>query len=442
MKKIKVVTIGGGSSYTPELIEGFIKRYDSLPITELWLVDIESGREKLETVGALAKRMVKEAGLPIEVLLSYNRREALVDADFVTTQMRVGQLEARIKDERIPLKHGLIGQETNGAGGMFKAFRTIPIIMDIVKDIQELCPEAWMINFTNPAGMITEAVLKYTDFKRVVGLCNVPYGLKNGIAHSFEVPLEDVTLQISGVNHFVYVTDAFIKGVSVMDKVIENQIVKSDEAVQMNNFTALSYSSSFTRGLGYLTCPYHNYYYYTKEQLETEIEEYNEGRVRGEVVKKLEDELFELYSDLDLKIKPEQLEKRGGAYYSDAACDLIDSIYNNKQDIQYVNVRNNGAISNIDSNSAVEVACVITADGPMPIAIGELNPRINGSIQIIKSFEQMVCEASMSGDRDLAIYALSANPLCSSARIAEAVVNEMLEANKEYLPQFYPKEVL
>ena len=153
MKKdsVKIVTIGGGSSYTPELIEGFIKRYDTLPVRELWLVDIEAGRDKLETVGALAKRMVEKAGVPMKIVLSYDRREALKDADFVTTQMRIGRLPARILDERIPLSHGMIGQETNGAGGMFKAFRTIPVILDIVKDMQELCPNAWMINFTNPA---------------------------------------------------------------------------------------------------------------------------------------------------------------------------------------------------------------------------------------------------------------------------------------------------
>ena len=187
MKNVKIVTIGGGSSYTPELVEGFIKRYDRLPVRELWLVDIEEGREKLEIVGGLAKRMVKKAGVPMKTVLSYDRREALKDADFVTTQMRVGLLEARILDERIPLKYGMIGQETNGAGGMFKAFRTIPVILDIVKDMEGLCADAWIINLTNPAGMITEAILRYTDFKKVIGLCNVPINMVNGFAKMMKV---------------------------------------------------------------------------------------------------------------------------------------------------------------------------------------------------------------------------------------------------------------
>ena len=218
MKSVKIVTIGGGSSYTPELVEGFIKRYDRLPVRELWLVDIEEGREKLEIVGGLAKRMVKKAGVPMKIVLSYDRREALKDADFVTTQMRVGLLEARILDERIPLKYGMIGQETNGAGGMFKAFRTIPVILDIVKDMEELCPDAWMINFTNPAGMITEAVLRYTDFKKVIGLCNVPINMVNGFAKMLKVSPDRIRMEIAGVNHHIFATDIFLDGESILEK--------------------------------------------------------------------------------------------------------------------------------------------------------------------------------------------------------------------------------
>ena len=174
MRKIKIVTIGGGSSYTPELIEGFIKRRDELDISELWLVDIEEGKEKLEIVGGLAKRMVEAAGLDWKIVLTLDRQEALKGADFVTTQLRVGLLDARIRDERIPLKHGMMGQETNGAGGIFKAFRTIPVLLDIVEDMKRLCPNAWLINFANPSGMVTEAVIKYGGWKKTIGLCNVP----------------------------------------------------------------------------------------------------------------------------------------------------------------------------------------------------------------------------------------------------------------------------
>lgn len=434
---VKIVTIGGGSSYTPELVEGFIKRYDQLPVRELWLVDIEAGRHKLEIVGALAQRMVEKAGLPMKVILSYDRRDALKDADFVTTQMRIGLLPARIKDERIPLSHGMIGQETNGAGGMFKAFRTIPVIMDIVKDIEELCPNAWLINFTNPAGMVTEAILRYTNFKKVIGLCNVPIGMVNGIAKIMDVEPERIRMEIQGVNHHIFATDVFIDGVSVIEEVLHRyENVDPKDALAMKNFNALPFSPSFIRGLHAIPCPYHNYYFFTKEQLKEELDQYKEGRVRGEVVKRVEDELFELYKDKNLDIKPKQLEQRGGAHYSDAACNLITSIYTNKNDVQYVNVRNNGAVSNLPSESAVEIACVITKDGPKPIATGELKPQINGTIQTIKSFERMVCEAAIHGDRDLAVTALNMNPLCPSDTLANTVIDELIEAHKEYLPQF------
>lgn len=306
MKKdsVKIVTIGGGSSYTPELIEGFIKRYDTLPVRELWLVDIEAGRDKLETVGALAKRMVEKAGVPMKIVLSYDRREALKDADFVTTQMRIGRLPARILDERIPLSHGMIGQETNGAGGMFKAFRTIPVILDIVKDIQELCPNAWLINFTNPAGMVTEAILRHTNFKKTIGLCNVPVNMVAGFAKMLGVEEKDVTMEIQGVNHFIFATDVFVNGESRFQELLDKYAhLSAEDTIQMKNFVSLPYSPAFIEGLSAIPCPYHNYYFFTKEQLEEELEQFKTGTVRGEVVSETEKELFELYSHEELAEK-------------------------------------------------------------------------------------------------------------------------------------------
>ena len=439
MKKdfIKIVTIGGGSSYTPELVEGFIKRYDSLPINELWLVDIEAGREKLEIVGALAKRMVKKAGIPMNIILSYDRREALKNATFVTTQMRVGRLPARILDERIPLSHGIIGQETNGAGGMFKAFRTIPVILDIVKDMEELCPEAWLINFTNPTGIITEAILQYTNFKKAIGLCNVPVNMIEGFSKMLNADENDVTMEIQGTNHFIFATDVFVKGQSRFEELLEKYAnLTEEDTIQMKNFVSLPYSPSFIKGLNAIPCPYHNYYFFTKEQLEEELEQFKTGTVRGEVVYKTEEELFEIYKQEELQEKPEKLSQRGGAKYSDAACNLIQSIYNNTGDIQYVNVKNNGVISDLPQNSAVEIACRITSDGPKPLSTGNLKLPISGYVHMIKSFERMVAEAAVTGDKNLAIAALNLNPLCPSDKIANVVIDELIEAHKDYLPQF------
>ncbi|MBS4743863.1 6-phospho-beta-glucosidase [Bacillus safensis] len=437
-KGLKVVTIGGGSSYTPELVEGFIKRYDELPISELWLVDIEAGKEKLEIVGNLAKRMVKKAGLPIEVHLTLDRRKALVDADFVTTQFRVGLLEARMKDERIPLKYDVIGQETNGPGGLFKGLRTIPVILDIVKDIEELCPNAWLVNFTNPAGMVTEAVLRYSNHRKVVGLCNVPIGIRMGIAKGLGVDASRVEVSFAGLNHMVFGLNVFLDGKSIMDQVIED-MADPNSSMSMNNIQAIPWDADFLKGLGVIPCPYHRYYYKTSDMLAEEKKAAANEGTRAEVVRALENDLFELYKDPDLDIKPPQLEKRGGAYYSDAACNLIASIYNDKHDIQPVNTINNGAISDIPNDSAVELNCVITKDGPKPIAVGEMPVAVKGLISQIKSFERVAAEAAVTGDYNTALVAMTINPLVPSDAIAKSILDEMLEAHKEYLPQFFNK---
>lgn len=437
-QKLKVVTIGGGSSYTPELTEGFIKRYEEFPITEFWLVDIEEGCEKLEIVGNLARRMIKKAGLPIEVHTTLNRREALKDADFVTTQIRVGQLAARELDERIPLSHGVLGQETNGPGGLFKALRTIPVVLEICKDIEELCPDAWVINFSNPAGMITEAALKHSNIKKFIGLCNVPIGMEMGIAKLLEVDHSRIRIDFAGLNHMVYGLNVYVDGNCVTGEVLE-KLTNPKNSSFVKNIPGQEWAPEFIKSVGALICPYHHYYYKAPEMLAKELEEFEKNETRAEVVQRLESSLFEKYSDESLDVKPSELEERGGAYYSDAACRLISSIYNDKRNIQTVNVLNRGSISTLPYDGVVEVSCVITKDGPIPLTMGELPLPIRGLVQTIKSFERLAIEAAVEGSREKAIVALTINPLVASDVKARKLVDEMLEAHKKYLPTFFKK---
>ena len=430
---IKIVTIGGGSSYTPELVEGFIKRYKDLQVKELWLVDIEEGKHKLEIVGNLAKRMVKKAGVDMDIHLTLDRREALKGADFVTTQLRVGLLDARIKDERIPLSHGVIGQETNGAGGLFKALRTVPVVLDIIKDIEELCPNAWLVNFTNPTGVISEAVFKYTNFRRYIGLCNVPIGVKNGMADILGVEKDRVEMDFAGLNHMVYALNVRLDGKDITKEAIEKFVTSS---LTMQNIKDIPLNADFVRALGVIPCPYHKYYYKHKEILEEELEGFKDGKTRGEIVKALEDDLFELYKDENLAVKPPQLEKRGGAYYSDAACNLINSIYNDKGDVQVVNTLNNGAIRDFREDSAAEMSCVITKEGPKPLSVGYLPVAVSGLVAEIKAFEILAAKAAVEGDYNAALQALCINPLIPSDDLAKIILDEMIEAHKSYLPQF------
>ena len=434
MEGIKIVTIGGGSSYTPELIEGFIKRYPELPVRELWLVDIPEGREKLEIVSALAKRMVEKAGVPIEIHTTLDRREALPGADFVTTQIRVGHLAARAKDEQIPLKYGVIGQETNGPGGLFKGLRTIPVILEICRDIEELCPEAWFINFSNPAGMVTEAVLRYSGITKTIGLCNVPIGMHMAVAEMLEVEQSRIHIDFAGLNHMVFGLEIYLDGKAVMGEVLDK--LASGPSMTMKNIVDVGWEKDFIKALNLLPCPYHRYYYQTEKMLEQEQQALQDKGTRAEVVQELEKELFTLYSDENLAVKPKQLEERGGAFYSDAACNLINSIYNNKQDIQVVNVRNNGAISSLPADSAVEVSCIITNEGPKPIAMGGMPVAVSGLVQQIKSFERLAAEAAVTGSYHTALLAMAINPLVPSDSTAKQILDEMLEAHKEYLPQF------
>lgn len=232
--------------------------------------------------------------------------------------------------------------------------------------------------------------------------------------------------------------DVYVDGVSVKEKVID-LLTDPNNSSFVKNIDGLGWEPGFLKAFNVLTCPYHMYYYKTDEMLEKDLKNYKKGEIRAEVVKKLEDDLFELYKDPNLAIKPPQLEKRGGAYYSDAAVRLISSIYNDKRDIQPVNTINNGAITGIPADSAVEVSCVITKDGPKPLAVGELPVAANGLVQQIKSFERIAAEAAVTGDYDKALLAMTINPLVPSDRVGKEILDEMLEAHKEHVPQFFKK---
>ena len=434
---VKIVVIGGGSSYTPEFVEGLINRYHELKVGELWLVDIEEGKEKLEIVGSLAKRMIEKAGLPIKVYLTLNRREALKDADFVTTQIRVGLLKARARDERIPLSHGFMGQETNGAGGLLKGLRTIPVILEIAEEMAELCRDAWLINFTNPAGMVTQALSLYSPHRKFIGLCNVPIGMERGLAALLGIEPERLRIDFAGLNHMVYGFNVWIDGENKTQEVIDKYIENSS-SVNMKNITAMDWDGEFIKALGLIPCPYHRYYYKTKEMLQEELEKFKNNKTRAEEVIETERELFELYKDPELKEKPKQLEKRGGAYYSLAACNLIASIYNDKGDLQVVNTFNNGILKDYPEDYIIEITSKITKDGPVPYGfIEELPIQIKGLVNQIKQFELLGAQAAVEGSYHKALLAMATNPLVANDVLGKKLLDEMLEANKEYLPRFY-----
>ncbi len=435
MEGIKIAVIGGGSSYTPEIIEGFIKRSRELPVREIHLIDIKEGEEKLNIVGALAKRMLKKAGLKTELFLSLDRSAALEDADFVVTQFRVGGLKAREKDERFPLKYNVIGQETTGPGGFAKALRTVPVLLEIARDMEKLCPNAWLINFTNHSGLVTEAITKYTKI-RCMGLCNVPIHMKMDIATMLKADFQDIFIEFAGLNHLLWGTRVLLKGEDVTGEVVDKLL--DGASLTMNNIADLKWNKDFLKALNMIPSPYHRYFYMTDRLLMEEQEAAAEGGngTRAQIVQKVEERLFELYKDEDLEDKPKELEKRGGAYYSDAAVSLISAIYNDKREIHTVNIVNKGTIKELPYDSVIETNCIVGKNGAIPLVIDRLPAEVLGLLQSVKSYEINAVEAAVHGDKDKAILAMSSHPLVPSIDVAVKLVEEMLEINKNYLPQF------
>lgn len=435
---IKIVTIGGGSSYTPELMEGFIKRYPELPVREIWLVDVENGKEKVEIDADMARRMWKKAGYDVQIYTTIDRKKALQDADFVTTQFRVGFLEARIKDERIPLSYGMLGQETNGAGGIFKAFRTIPVILEIVKDMKEVCPNAWLINFTNPSGMVTEAVIRYGHWDKVIGLCNVPVIAMMKEPEAIKKSPQDLIYQFVGINHFHWHKVYDRNGKELTQNVIDALFEGKDIGLPAN-ITNVPFFKEQIEQMQMIPCGYHRYYYRQEEMLAHSLDEYETLGTRGQQVKQTEERLFSLYKDPELDYKPDELSMRGGAYYSDAACECINSIYNDKKTHMVVSTKNRGAIPELPEDCVVEISSIITGKGALPIAWGKLPSAQRGWLQCMKAMEECTIEAAVTGNYGLALEAFALNPLIPAGQSAKNVLDELLIAHEKYLPLFKTK---
>lgn len=440
-KGLKIVTIGGGSSYTPELMRGFIERYDDLPIREIWLVDIPEGEEKLKIVGELAQRMWAATSYGVTVHLTLDRREALKDADFVTTQIRVGRLHARVKDERIPLSYGMLGQETNGAGGLFKCLRTAPVIEAIVNDMKELCPEAWLINFANPSGMMTETIIKRLGWKKCIGLCNVPVNIMVNEPGLIDGKEGDFDFQFAGINHFHWHRIFNKCDGADRSREVAVAVVEKEDTTNMNNIKAERQMLDQLLAMDCLPCGYHRYYYLYTEMVKYMADDYTNHKTRAEDVEKIEEQCFLQYQDPDLHIMPEILNHRGGKNYSDAACECIRCIYTDAGKVMVVSTENKGAIPDLPSDAIVEVSARITRHGAEPIAWGRFDAPERGMLQLMKAMEETIIDAALTGDYGRLLQAFQLCPVIEHGKKAKALMDEMLVANKKYLPRFADKIV-
>jgi 6-phospho-beta-glucosidase len=429
---MKIAVIGGGSTYTPELVNGFLARLDSLPLTELWLMDVE--KERLDIVGGFAERMVKAKGQPFKIILSTNQRDAIAGASYVTTQLRVGMMAARRGDEYLGLRHGLIGQETTGIGGMAKALRTIPVILNIAKDIREVAPGTLLANFTNPAGLVTEALNRYAPDVLSVGVCNVGITTKMGILDELQKltgkKIDDhrAALNTLGLNHLTWHRGFTIDGEEMWQQIFPAYMTK------IKNETNPEWDLYTLRSLGMIPNYYLQYFYYTDKKLE---EQKKWPPSRAEEVMEIEKGLLRDYTNPDLIEPPPDLMKRGGAYYSTLATQLINSHFNDLGETHVVNVRNHGAVHEWPSDWVLELPAQVDAKGIHPLPTPPLPATCFGLISQVKMYELLTVEAAVHGDRNAAYQALLTHPLGPRADKVQSVLDDMLETNKQWLPQFF-----
>jgi 6-phospho-beta-glucosidase len=419
---VKVAVIGGGSTYTPELVEGFGLRREVLPVDELVLHDIDESR--LDVVGGLAGRILDKLDFPGRLTLTSDRERAIEGADFVLVQLRVGGLAARLRDETIPPRFGCIGQETTGPGGFAKALRTVPVVLAIAEDTARLGAEgAWLLDFTNPAGLVTQALIDHGH--RAIGLCNIPIGFQRMLARELGVEPAEVQLEHVGLNHLSWERRVMVDGRDRLGELLEGFADQLGEEVDMPGDLLRLYRA--------IPSYYLRYFHFSAEMVEKQRSE----RSRADEVMQIERELLEMYRDPALDVKPKLLEERGGAFYSEAAAMLVESLHTDRGDVQVVNVRNDGAIPNLADDAVVEVACRIEAGGARPLPVEPLAPEMLGLVEQVKAYERLTVAAAVSGDRDLALKALMANPLSSDYRVAAPLLDALLDANREYLPAFF-----
>jgi 6-phospho-beta-glucosidase len=423
---LKIAVVGGGSTYTPELIEGFLTHRERLPIDELVLFDIDP--ERIEVVGGLARRILTKREWPGRLVLTEDRARAIDGASFVIVQLRVGGQAARLLDETLPLEFGCIGQETTGPGGFAKALRTVPVVLDIAEETARRgAGGAWIVDFTNPVGIVMQALLD--EGHRAIGLCNSAMGFQRQIARRLRVEPDRVALEHVGLNHLTWERAAYVDGVDRLPELIDR------EAESIG--TEIGIPPGMIRLLRAIPSYYLRYFYSTDQVLAEQMS--GAKRSRAEEVMAIEKKLLDMYRDPGLVEKPKLLEQRGGAYYSEAAAQLIASLHAGTGDQQVVDIRNDGAIPDLPADAVVEIPARIDATGANPSRLEPLAPEMLGLVQQVKAYERLTVRAAIDGDRDAALKALIANPLVARYSVATALLDALLEANRPHLSRFFPK---
>jgi 6-phospho-beta-glucosidase len=413
---MKVAVIGAGSTYTPELVSGLARERDRIDVRELVLHDVDA--ERLEIVGGLAGRMLERAGYGGRLERTGDLVRAVDGADFVLIQIRVGGQEARLGDETIPLACGCIGQETTGAGGFAKAMRTVPVVLGIADEVRRrAATNAWIIDFTNPVGIVTRALLDAGH--RAVGLCNVAIGFQRSFARMLGVEPDHVLIDQVGLNHLTWVRAVRVDGSDVLPRLLEEH---GDEIAEQ-----IEVPRQLLDELGAIPSYYLHYFYAHDEVLAEQVS----GTPRALTVMEIERGLLDLYRDPRLVEKPALLEQRGGAFYSEAAIGLAASLATGDEAVHVVDVWNGGTLEALADDDAVEVPARVGREGPVPLEQAPLAPELLGLVQHVAAYERLTARAAVTGDRVLAKKALLTHPLIGQSGLAEQLVEQLLEPDAE-----------
>ncbi len=425
---IKLAIVGAGSTYCPELMQGLIRRKDKIQLDELRLSDIDESR--LNIVGEFCERVLLENGMEPRITRTIDLPRALDGADFVVAQIRAGRLEARIRDEKIPLGYGFIGQETTGIGGFTNALRTIPQMGKIASAIEQYAPEAWLINFSNPSGIVTEFLLNHTNVKSV-GLCNLPIGIQERVSKLLRLPMDQVRLETVSLNHCGAVAAVHVGVKNVLPGLLTQGVLDQASAQDpwIQNYRPI------IELLNAIPNDYLQYFFYHERKLN---EQKAAPQTRGEACVDIETRLLSYYADERNRTVPPMLAERGGHLYSEAAIALIASLSGAEPGYHVIDVQNKGVIDFLPDNSVIETCCYVEKNSirRMPLTVSPCDT-LRALLTSVKAYETLTVQAAMTGDRQTALRALACNPITADLDRAQPCLLEMLEQNRSLLPNFF-----
>ncbi|MGW6447839.1 6-phospho-beta-glucosidase [Lentzea sp. NPDC055074] len=417
---MKLTVVGGGSTYTPELIDGIAGRRTSLAVDEIVLVDPDQHR--LSLIGPFSQRLLDHAGHPAKVRTTSSLEEGIEGASAVLLQLRVGGQKARASDETFPLTCGCVGQETTGAGGLAKALRTVPVVLDIAEKVRRIAgPDTWIVNFTNPVGIVTRALLQ--EGHKAIGLCNVAITFQRWTSALLGVDPSTVELEHVGLNHLTWERGVYVDGVDRLPELLEKHVEGLAEHIGIDG--------ELMRRLNMVPSYYLNYFYNHDAVVKKQLT----SPPRAEVVAAVEKELLDIYGDPSVVTKPEQLSQRGGAYYSEAAVQLVHALTGGEgAEKHVVNVQNNGSLPFLPDDAVIEVSSTVDGNGGRPLPVRPVEPSISGLISHVTAYEYLALEAAKHGGRDRVANALLAHPLIGQHAIADQLADELIAQNRDLLP--------